>query len=841
MVLVARPAEEESPASLVGLLDLFDTVDPEPAVLDPDTDVFERGRATLRTLRRLTADAHVVLAIDDEQWLDAVSARALRYALRRLDDRPVRVFATHRTGELDDFLLLPREHTEDLHLGPLSIAALRQALRPVVTTIGRPSLEAIHHLSGGNPMYALELARVHDRAPQRAPASLSGTLSARLVACPPSIRAIVETAAALGPVSPERLQAACAARFAEVADAVERGLLVLDDAMRVRCSHPLLASVALAGMAPATRRRLHQRLAGVVTDPDERARHLAAACTERDAATAAELEEAARRAGRRGAPSVAAGFSAHSVRLTPLDDGRALARRAVAEILHRAAAGETVRAVAMLDAVMSTLPPGRERVAALMLRTGLDFGHAEEILAQADHDAESDELLRGRLLDLRAYMTYMYRGDVPRARLMATEALAIADRHGDAELQMLAAVNLATTALLAGAPQPPLMERAMELGRHVRGLRLGRWPDVERARHDLWGGHLAAARATFERLQQMTAESGIEFQRPYRLSDLAAVELAAGHLAVAAQLADDGIESATDAGNLPVVMWLRYPDGLAAAHRGDDERAMAAAAAMDTWGLEHDELPRRLMAHHVRGVLALASGDAPAAQVELLAGVGLARRAGQAHPGVVAVLPDALEAAADAGAITLAAELAAELDGQAAALELPWVDAAARRGRGLAATAARDPDAAVHLAAAARALDELGYALDAARAWWWHGRSLHRRRPPSSGRRRTHRRPSTVPVDGRPPVGRPCRRRPRRIAGGATGALTATEARIAELVAAGHRNSDVAAALFVSVATVEATLTRIYRKLGVRSRTELSRRLTERSTSERAGRRGEGP
>ncbi len=57
----------------------------------------------------------------------------------------------------------------------------------------------------------------------------------------------------------------------------------------------------------------------------------------------------------------------------------------------------------------------------------------------------------------------------------------------------------------------------------------------------------------------MTAESGIEFQRPYRLGDLAAVELAAGHLAVAAQLADDGIESATDAGNLPVVDVVALP------------------------------------------------------------------------------------------------------------------------------------------------------------------------------------------------------------------------------------------------------------------------------------------
>jgi DNA-binding NarL/FixJ family response regulator len=56
-------------------------------------------------------------------------------------------------------------------------------------------------------------------------------------------------------------------------------------------------------------------------------------------------------------------------------------------------------------------------------------------------------------------------------------------------------------------------------------------------------------------------------------------------------------------------------------------------------------------------------------------------------------------------------------------------------------------------------------------------------------------------------------------------ALTEGERRIAEQVAAGMSNKEAAAALFVSVHTVESVLTRVYRKLGVRSRTELSRRL----------------
>ena len=98
---------------------------------------------------------------------------------------------------------------------------------------------------------------------------------------------------------------------------------------------------------------------------------------------------------------LAADFAAHSVRLTALDDVTALIRRTVSEILHRAAAGETARAIAMVDGVLAGLPPGRERAAVMTLRVGLDFGQAVEFLDRAEQEAGSDELVRGRILDLR--------------------------------------------------------------------------------------------------------------------------------------------------------------------------------------------------------------------------------------------------------------------------------------------------------------------------------------------------------------------------------------------------------------------------------------------------------
>ena len=814
VVLVTQPTEDELPAGLLGLRDLFDGTEVDPVVLAEETDVFDRGRAVLAALRRMAARRSVVIAIDDVQWLDARSVRALRYALRRMQGEPVRVLATRRSGTVWPDLV-EADRLEVVALGPLALEDLRHAVAPVATTVSRPAMVTIHELSGGNPMYALELAR-DPAAPTGTRRTLRDALAVRLAAVPPDVLAIVRTAAAIGPSSPEAIVAAGGGARSALDAAVDLDLLTVDEGLTVRGAHPLVASIALDGMAPDDRRDLHARLAAATSDPDAHAHHLAMATTERDPETAAVLEEAADRAGQRGAPGAAADLAAHSVRLTPLDDRSALARRAVAEILHRAAAGETARAIAMVDAIMASLPPGRERFAALALRVGLDFGEGEEVLARAEGDA-GDELTRGRILDLRAYAAYMYRADLGLGRTLAAEAREIAIHAGDAELEMLSSASLGAVALLTGEPQPELLARAIELGRASGTFRLGRWPEVEQARQCVWAGDLGKARALFDRLFAMTARSGLEFQRPYRLVDLANLELAAGNLAAAARLAEDGIESADDAGNGPIIAWLRYPDGLAAAHLGDHERARAAAAAMRAWGTERGEPPRVLMAHHVAGLDALARRDVTTARRELDRGLAVARRAGQAHPGVVPVLPDALEAAAVGGDAPAAATLAADLDRQAEALSLPWVDAAARRGRGLATLVAGGADAAAaDLAAAAAAFDELGYGLDAARAVRWHGLALARAGMPAASERVLAAARVRFESLGARPWAEQTPTRGRR-------PLSPTDRRVVELVAAGRRNREIAGDLHVSVGTVEAALTRIYRTVGVRSRSELAR------------------
>jgi AAA ATPase domain len=318
-VLVTRPAEEELQGSMVGLLDLFETIETEPSVLDPDADVFDRGRAILRTLRRLTASRPTVLAIDDLQWLDPISLRSLRYALRRLEDQPVSMLATERSGpgEPPGPLLLPPERTEELTVGALSIEAIRLVIAPVVGAIPRPALDLIQQMSAGNPMYALELARTTDPGGNRLTTArrttLRGILSARLAATPPDVLDVLRTAAALGPAPSERLMAACGEPECgpQIAAAVELGLLTVDESFIVRFTHPLLASVVLGEFAPAARREAHSRLAAFVAEPDDRARHLALSTIEPDADVAAELDAAADRASRRGAPGLAAELIAH--------------------------------------------------------------------------------------------------------------------------------------------------------------------------------------------------------------------------------------------------------------------------------------------------------------------------------------------------------------------------------------------------------------------------------------------------------------------------------------------------------------------------------------------------
>lgn len=94
---MTRAAEEELHGPIVGLSDLFEHASLYTRALVADIDRHERGRCGLAELRSLTAGSPVVVAIDDLQWLDPVSAGALRFAFHRLEHEPVLVLATERS------------------------------------------------------------------------------------------------------------------------------------------------------------------------------------------------------------------------------------------------------------------------------------------------------------------------------------------------------------------------------------------------------------------------------------------------------------------------------------------------------------------------------------------------------------------------------------------------------------------------------------------------------------------------------------------------------------------------------------------------------------------------
>jgi DNA-binding NarL/FixJ family response regulator len=226
----------------------------------------------------------------------------------------------------------------------------------------------------------------------------------------------------------------------------------------------------------------------------------------------------------------------------------------------------------------------------------------------------------------------------------------------------------------------------------------------------------------------------------------------------------------------------------------------------------------------VLGTLALAEGNPAVAARELRCGAALLRRWGVAHPGAVPVLPDAIEASAGVGELAAAGRLLAGLEGQVERTGTAWGTAMLRRSRAVVALASGGADtAAEELLSVARSLDELGHQIEAARARLLAGQAMLR-----ADRRNSAAEVLTEAYEAFAELGavlwqdRARVEAERAATGRTTGSLTPTEREVVRLVVAGRRNREIAAEMFLSVATVEAHLTRTYRKLGIRSRSELA-------------------
>jgi DNA-binding CsgD family transcriptional regulator len=615
-------------------------------------------------------------------------------------------------------------------------------------------------------------------------------------------------------------------------EAIEHDVLELDRG-RARFTHPLLASVAYGEADSAVRRDAHHRLAAAIEDADDRALHLGLATERPREEVAAELDAAAGRAYRRGAPASAAQLADHARRLTPEDRADRLLDRTLRSAEYHLAAGETVRGRDLLERVIDLRPPGPAR-ARLLLRLGRaryvsdDVDAARRLFEQALEEGGEDASLRAAAEQALAFLKVLA-GDIPGALAHGRSALALAESLDDSGLISLGLAWVAANEFLAGMGlDVERFERAVELEAHVGEVPVEWLPSYAYAGCAMWADELETPRVIYERLHRSAVERGDERATAMLLFSMSQRECAAGNWDLAARYANGAVERSRQSGLATLQTNALSARACVSALLGRAEETRAAAEEGIRIAMEAGAVPAVHWHTAALGFLELSLGDPAAAHAQLgplsegIVAVGLA------EPGVVRFLPDEIEALVALGELEAASEPLELLEERGRALGRVWALAAAGRCRALLEASRGDFDSA--RAALAQALLEharLGQPFELGRTLLVQGMIDRRSKARSAARLSLTEALETFDSLGAPLWAEKAATELARIPGRApsSGGLTETEDLVAQLVAGGLSNKEVAARLFVSVRAVEANLTRVYAKLGVRSRTELAGRL----------------
>ncbi len=871
-VLSSRGAESEARLSYAGLGDLLGDVPdtqlsgmpmPLRRALDaallraevPGGSLDQRAvaLAVAHALRHLAAGAPVVIAIDDIQWLDGPSTRVLSFALRRLSDERIGAFVSVRqgSGSKGDPVDLDRSMARTAHLtvGPLPPEPLARILRDRTSrSLPHPDMVRLHRITGGNPLFAIEMARAAGGAGIHAdpdgvwavPEDLQQLLSARLAGLPLSthepLLAIAASSQATWELvldiagSNQRTLAALAR--AEKAGVIERA------GGRVRFSHPLLGSTVYLTASPAERRALHVRLAALTSDPEERARHLALGADGPSPEVAIALELAARRARARGAPDAAADLADLACRMTRPADLADLRRRRLDAAEYRFDAGDAARAIGLIRDTIAVSPPGPERAEMLYRLASMSWMNlirgVRSPCEQALDEAGDDPGLQGAIHHVLAWVAF-YLGDLDEALAEAQQAVDHVEAVADPAARADAIAVLALVQFLRGDADHAVLSEAIAL--QDVAMAGGSWTEgsvytTPRSIFGLalmWMGRLDEARDVFARELAEYEQRGMYTVRQEVLCYLAELECRAGRWPLAAQYADEAMDIVQESGQTATQSHVvLFNQAWAAAHLGEVDLARQQATSGLRFAQANDDLFNAAWSHAVLGFLDLSLSDFEAARQNLEPAVRYLERLHSAEPAIIPCVPDLVEALVGLGQFGEAERLVGRLEEQARALDRVWAHATALRGRALIAAAGGDLMAAQRAAeASVEVLGGLAQPFETARSTLVLGQ-IHRR----AKRKRLAREYLGEASEAFTALGARlwadrARAELARIGGRPSTPfdLTETERKIASLVARGHTNQEAADALFISPSTVQANLKRVYQKLGVRSRTELAARM----------------
>jgi DNA-binding CsgD family transcriptional regulator len=850
-VVGCRPAPAEAQLAFAALTDAFGEVldgdlttlpEPQRAALlgavrraGTDVDRLALSMGVLNLLRGLARSGSVALLVDDAQWLDEPSARAFSFALRRLTGEPVVVIASRREGES-----LPPAFGEAaraiglsrLPVRALSLGAIARIVRAQLSvSFSRPELLRIYDAAGGNPFFALELARATAEAAERdevlaIPESLRELVGIRLTALPDETLAALLVVAALGQPQSSVVAAVVEDWEEAVAPAIDAGVLELVGG-RVRFTHPLLGSVVYADASEHRRRRVHRALAGVADEAEQRGWHLALATERPNERVAAKVANAAVAAAARGAPETAAELAEQARRLTPPSRLDLRATRALDAAAYAWSAGDARRSETKLRELIGSLPPAPVRGAArqLLVKIVDDVEETLTLLDLALEDAAGAPAEEASVLNLRARQR-IWAGDSAGAIADAQAAATHATAAGSAAELAVALGREAHARAWAGEPTPhALFERAVALERRLdERIPVGDSPTRLRGAAALWDDDLETAwslLASVDRHAQARSESW----RAIVLTTLAEVELRRGRTAEALRAVEEATEIAEYWGVVHAEAAVLATAALVRGTLGDvDGARRAAERALELMRpVGYDAIVRS--AERALGFLELSLGDATAAHTVL---EPLITRSGLGHPTAEAAAADEIEALLGMGRVADAEALLAAFAAQAERTRRPRASAAVARSAALAAAARDDLDEALGHADRAVVL-AAAEQLERGRALLVLGLVCRRAKRRRAAREALESALGVFDALPAPLWAQRARAELGRIGGrrGSAGELTPSEQRVADLVVAGKTNREIAAELFVTVHTVEKALTRAYAKFGVRSRTELVRRLAD--------------
>lgn len=802
-------------------------------------DRFGVAAALLELLGNASAETPLLLVVDDLQWIDAASRDALGFVARRLANDPIGLLVGTRPDDIEPFVDVPTLHLEGLD-DSSALALLEQSGLPIDPGVARAIVRAAH----GSPLVLEQAPRLLTSAQRAGSAplpdplpigpALTNAFLQRAEELPAATRAALALVAAADRVSPTALAGALTELGGvSVLDPAEAVGLVSFGDDEVTFTHPLMRSAVYHALTADRRRDVHRRLAAshaAAGDELRSALHRALASGAPDEAVAADLKHAALATGTMSS-STTGRMLVLAARLTP--DPAARATRLLEGARALTAGGAVDEASVIVDGVLASgvtaaTPDAELLRAELVAHRETTTPNIAHMAAVADGLIDRSPPHAGALLSIATYLS-LQSGDPRAAREIGSRAFALTGGAGGIP-ELAAATGLSQALMLLGrySEADPVLERVRQLVDDDPPIVTGSTPLAVAAFNLMIAEMHDAARGILDRVIAHGRTHSAPSTLPFPLATSAELRLRTGDWAAADAESDDAARMAAETKLDNVAGYVAAVRARIAGLRGRHDVARDQARVANE---RADRLGTRslfMYSSAALGQAALGAGAVDDAIAHLEATAAHADEFGVEEPNVIQWQADLIEAYLRAGRRGDAATALCDAERRPGSSRRRWARATLARCRAALEEDGEAFDRAIELAR------DLGNPYELARTQLLRGEVLRRsgRKADATSALRAAaaaferlgardwlaRTSSELAAVGEH---RPERRDP-------IGDLTPQELRVALAIGAGATNREAAAALFLTVKTIEFHLSNVYAKLNLRSRTELALWMAER-------------